>query len=162
LNVYEGDQRHFAGPGKKDMESETLIRPIQTVTHAFMQAFSPVGKERSVGELQFVEKTFWVVELEQDGTVLYSRPHIVEFGDKAVAVSEGLNFFEEVAGLIDVAGCRQNFQSFVHARAAAKSFIWELKRPSGPAKVRVLMTRTFLTGYDSSKGAVMIEMRECL
>jgi hypothetical protein len=146
------------------MTSETIVRPVQTVTFQFPQAISPAKKERDfpVVSLPAVEKTVWVIELETDGTVMYSRPHIVEFGDKATVVSEGLNFFEDIAGLIDIAKCRQNFQSFVHARKAAESFNWEIRRPLGPVKVRVLMTRTFQSGYNSSKGAVMIEMRECL
>ena len=155
---------HTVGPGKKDMTSESIFRPVQSVTFPYLQAFSPAEKEweRTARSLSIVEKTFWVVELEQDGTVLYSRPHIVEFGDQAVTVSEGLNFFEDITGLVDLGRCRQNFQSFVHARKAADSFIWELKRPSGTVKVKVIVTRTFQTGYNSSKGVVMIEMRECL
>ena len=149
-------------PGKKDMTSETAVRPVQT-TFPFTQALSPAsGREFAVTSLPVVEKTIWVLELEEDGTILYSRPHIIEFCDKAAAASEGLNFFEDIADLTDNAKCRQNFQSFVHARKAAESFNWELERPTGPVNVRVIMTRTFQTGYNSSKGAVMIEMRECL
>ena len=53
--------------------------------------------------------TSWVFELADDGTVTYSRPHMIETGDGKMASLEGQNFFDGLLGFEDVGKCREHF-----------------------------------------------------
>jgi hypothetical protein len=109
-----------------------------------------------------LNKICWVVELAEDGTVTYSQPHIIGSDDSKAISLKGLNFFDEFTLLNDTARCRQNFQSFVHARKAVDSFVWHCSSNSGTVPVKVSMTRTYQSGQDLSATGVMMELRECL
>lgn len=134
--------------------------------------FCPIIKSLATGE-QTVEMNrystpeipaqlrdaFWVVELEDDGTVIYSRPSIMKTGDGSETDLEGHNFFEEVLGFEDIARCRRHFKSFIDSNKAAERFVWRCSSPDGTMDTKVLMTRGFQTGYDHSTGVVMMEIR---
>jgi hypothetical protein len=100
----------------------------------------------------------WLFELGDDGTVLYSRPHIAELSDGRDG-PEGQNFFDEMFGFDDISEYRQNFKSFVKSNKAAASFVWRRKAAGQSVDAKVLMTRVFQTDTDQPKGAVMMEIR---
>jgi hypothetical protein len=99
--------------------------------------------------------TFWLFELEDDGTVLYSRPRIADNELK------GHNFFDECLGFEDIPKYRQHFYSFIKSKKAAASFIWRCSSATGSMNTKVLMTRAFSTGSYPPTGVVMMEIRGC-
>src|SRR5947208_7267224 len=99
--------------------------------------------------------TRWVFELKDDGTVLYSRPHILTDGEQEDGL-EGQNFFDEIAGFEDIAKYRQHFQSFVKSNKAVDSFIWRRSSAGKRVDTRVLMTRAYQTGGCPPTGVVMM------
>lgn len=94
----------------------------------------------------------WVFELDDDGTVIYSRPHI------STGI-EGHNFFEEELGFVDIDKCRQHFRSFINSHKAAEKFRWRCTCDAGTIDTNVLMTRGFQTGDCDPTGVVMMEIR---
>jgi len=101
-------------------------------------------------------KPHWVLELEDDGTVIYSRPQLSETNSV-----ERRNFFDEFLGFEDLAAFRQQFQSFVSSKKAAASFVCRCSSAEGTMNTKVLMTRAFQTGYCHPTGVVMMEIRGC-
>jgi hypothetical protein len=100
-------------------------------------------------------QTFWLFELDDDGTVIYSRPHVAD------TELEGHNFFDECLGFEDIPRYRQHFYSFIKSKKAAASFIWRCSSARGSVDTRVLMTRAFQTGSYPPTGVVMMEIRGC-
>lgn len=96
---------------------------------------------------------YWLFELEDDGTVIYSRPHLDDTG------LEGHNFFDESLGFEDIPKYRQHFYSFIKSKKAAASFIWRCTSAEGSMDTKVLMTRAFQTGSYPPTGVVMMEIR---
>ena len=101
-----------------------------------------------------MQRVYWVFELEDDGTVLYSRPHSLGTADEL----EGHNFFDESLGFEDISQCRHHFRSFIKSNKAAASFTWRLSAGES-MDTRVLMTRAFRTGSVPATGVVMMEIR---
>src|SRR5439155_10434332 len=104
---------------------------------------------------------FWVFELEDDGTVIYSRPNVAESDPLSMTGLEGRNFFDDILGFEDMAKCRQHFKSFIDSNKAAASFIWRCLSDHGSLNTKVLMTRGFQTGSYPPTGVVMMEIRAC-
>ena len=99
----------------------------------------------------------WVFELEDDGTVIYSRSPFFNTSDEIA----GHNFFDEGLGFEDISRCRNHFQSFIKSNKAAASFIWRCTSAGESQDTKVLMTRAFQTGSYPPTGVVMMEIRGC-
>lgn len=100
----------------------------------------------------------WVVELNDDGTIIYSRPNPFIAGQSDTSL-EGHNFFEEGVVFEDIAKCRKHFDSFVKSRKASESFIWRSSSMAGGIDRKVMLTRAFQTGYCTPTGVIMMEIR---
>jgi hypothetical protein len=101
----------------------------------------------------------FLFELEDDGTVLYSRTGRMDLDGLTPADLEGRNFFEAFTGFEDLTAYRQHFKTFVNSRKAAASFVWRHRSPAGAVNAKVIMTRAFQSGYDHPKGVVMMEIK---
>jgi len=104
---------------------------------------------------------FGIFELEDDGTVIYSRSNILADADGSMAAIEGHNFFEEMDGFEDIAKCREHFKSFIDSRKATERFVWRCASKEGSMDTSVCMTRGYQTGYRMPSGVVMMEIRAC-
>lgn len=102
----------------------------------------------------------WLFELQDDGTVTYSSPRPVQGVDCLVNPLIGRNFFEEFEGFEDMSEVQRRFRSFVRGRTAADSFHVKCIGGSQPTNAKIVMTRTFDTGYSAPAGMVMFEIRE--
>ena len=102
----------------------------------------------------------WLFELQDDGTVIYSSPRPIRGIDCLINTLVGRNFFEEVEGFEDISELQRRFKSFVRGGAAADSFYVRCIAGSEPTKAKIVMTRTFQTGYSSPAGMVMFEIKE--
>jgi len=101
----------------------------------------------------------WIIELNDDGTIIYSRPNPFTSNENSTSTLEGHNFFEEEVVFEDIAKCRKHFDSFVKSRKASESFIWRSSSTAGGVDRKVMLTRTFQTGYCSPTGVIMMEIR---
>jgi hypothetical protein len=102
----------------------------------------------------------WLFELQDDGTVTYSSPHAVHDVDWPTNPLLGRNLFEEFEGFEDMSEVRKRFRNFVRGRTAADSFHVKCVGRSEPTNAKIVMTRTFETGYSTPAGMVMFEIRE--
>jgi len=136
-------------------DTHTSVATAQTAA-ADLSGFSSELKAARISSLD----AFWLFELADDGTVIYSRPHIAATNDGRNGL-EGQNFFDETFGFIDIAEYRQDFRSFVKSNKAAASFVWRRQAAGTSVNTKVLMTRVYQTGAGNKTGAVMMEIRGC-
>jgi hypothetical protein len=126
------------------------------MTTSVIKTSKPSSRQPSGAEyVQMQPQPSWVFELEDDGTVVYSRPSL----DPANEL-EGHNFFDGGFGFEDISRCRHHFRSFINSNKAAASFVWRRSSAGKSEDAKVLMTRAYRTG-SSPSGLVMMEIRGC-
>jgi hypothetical protein len=141
------------------MKTEDMFHPVITSemsaagSHSFPKASTSTNTLSDGPE----KRPEWIYELEDDGTVIYSRPR----SEGEQIGLEGQNFFDEVAGFEDIARYRKHFQSFVKSNKAIASFIWRRSSAGMSIDTRVLMTRAYQSGGCPRTGVVMMEIRGC-
>ena len=101
----------------------------------------------------------WVVEVEDDGTIIHSRSNGCDANRNSLGDMTGQNFFEDVSGLTDKIRCWQHFRTFVKSKRAVESFIWPITAERGLSEAKVQMTRAFRTSTFPPTGVVMMEIR---
>lgn len=98
-------------------------------------------------------------ELNNDGTVLYSRfrqnDQLLNADDDLV----GHNFFDEVAGFENAGDLRLLFNSFVQSRKFSDNFDFECRFAEKTVTVRVLMVRGFENKYPNQASFVLLDIR---
>jgi hypothetical protein len=137
--------------------TQTNIPVVDSESEAVRNTDFSIGEPISQRQAQ---RTNWLFELADDGTVIYSRPHSVGSVDGSDAL-EGHNFFDETFGFEDIAEYRRHFRSFVKSNKAAANFTWRRSDAGKSIDTQVYMTRVFLTGACDPAGAVMMEIRGC-
>ena len=105
-------------------------------------------------------KLFGLIEIDEAGTVLYTRFE----GEGAASFSArdctGRNFYTEVASFRNVGEFRRMLDSFRHGALAAHSMDFICDYPDGPLAVRVLLARIReRSEYDVTK-SVLVHIRE--
>ena len=101
-------------------------------------------------------------ELNNDGTVLYSR---FRQNDRLINASTelvGHNFFEEVAGFENARELRRIFNNFVKSNKFTDIFIFECRFPDEVVRVRVMMVRAFENSYPNPEDIVIMDIRNGL
>ena len=106
------------------------------------------------------KKLFGLIELDEAGTVLYTRFE----GEGAASFSErnctGRNFYTEVAPFRNVGEFLQRLDSFRQGTLAAHSMDFICEYPDGPLAVRVLLARIReRSEYDVTK-SVLVHIRK--
>ncbi len=86
-------------------------------------------------------KLFGMLELDQSGTVLYSRLEGGENADRRMLDVAGHNFYSEVAPFMNVEEFHQRLDTFNRGSEHAKSFIFNCDYEDGAVPVRVLLAR---------------------
>jgi TPR repeat protein len=104
-------------------------------------------------------RPFWLCELADDGTVMYSRSNDAAAADPFAETIEGRNFFEDWTGFENIGACRSHFQSFIKSNKAAASFLWRRSSERGSSEAKVLMTRAYQPGNCQPTGVVMMEIQ---
>jgi hypothetical protein len=85
------------------------------------------------------EKLFGLLELDQRGTVIFSK---LEGDEKLAAAADvGRNFFSEVATFLNVAEFRQRFETFDNNPEPSSSFMFNCDYGDGTVPVKVLLAR---------------------
>jgi photoactive yellow protein len=86
------------------------------------------------------QKLFGLLELDQRGTVIFSK---LEGDEKLARTTDvvGRNFFSEVAPFLNVAEFRQRFDSFDNNSEPSNSFMFDCDYEDGAVPVRVLLAR---------------------
>lgn len=101
----------------------------------------------------------WLVEVEDDGTIIHSRSNGFEASESPSSDMTGRNFFEDVPGLADSIRCWQHFRTFVKSKKAVESCVWQLRADRGSSEAKVQMTRAFCTSTFPPTGVVMMEIK---
>ena len=86
------------------------------------------------------KKLFGLLELDQGGTVIFSKLEGEEKFPGAVDVV-GRNFFSEVATFLNVAEFRERFETFDNDHQPSNSFSFNCDYGDGAVPVRVLLAR---------------------
>jgi hypothetical protein len=106
------------------------------------------------------DASYWLFELEDDGTVLHSSPYPAEAADPSMRSIVGLNFFEEVSGFEDISEMRRRFRSFLRGGKAFESICMNCFAEGELMQSKVVMTRAYKTGCESPAEVVMLEIRQ--
>lgn len=106
------------------------------------------------------DPSFWLFELEDDGTALHSSPHPAEAADASMKSIVGLNFFEEVSGFEDISERRRRFRSFLRGGQAFESICMNCFAEGELMQSKVVTTRAYKTGGESPEEVVMLEIRQ--
>ena len=98
-------------------------------------------------------------ELNNDGTVLYSR---LRQNNRLLNASQemvGHNFFEEIAGFENVRDLRRIFNNFVKSNKFTDNFIFDCQFTEEIVRVRVMMVRAFENSYPNPADIVIMDIR---
>jgi hypothetical protein len=95
---------------------------------------------------------FGLYELDDAGTVLYSRPNEYAGRDASRSII-GQNFFEEMG---ETGSFRREFKNFIHSHRPVGSFLFD----GGPVKAKVSLTRGHETHDAAAGGIVIMVIRE--
>lgn len=99
---------------------------------------------------------FGLFELDDSGTVLYSRSS----GERAGESLVGRNFFEEVGVLENSADLHRIFKRFVHSHDALNSFDFDCLFENETVKAKILMSRAYETNLIPPAGFVILDIRK--
>jgi len=117
-----------------------------------------MNKTRSINKIP--SDISWVFELEDDGTVLHSS---FRSADTSAAPflfgTVGRNFFDDSVAFDDISEFQRHFKTFVKSHKAAERLTWKCSYGKNKFDAKVCMTRAFQTGYYTSTGVVMLEIK---
>jgi hypothetical protein len=103
--------------------------------------------------------TSGLFELNNDGTVRYSRFRQNNRLINANSELIGHNFFEEIAGFENVHDLRRIFNNFVKSNKFTDNFIFECRFPDEIVRVRIMMVRAFENSYPNPADIVILDIR---
>jgi hypothetical protein len=98
---------------------------------------------------------FGFLELDAEGTILYSRLEGDNDSDSPAANLAGLNYFSEIASFQNVKEFQQQFDAFNNSSEHADSFVFNCDYQDGPVAVRVLLARIRERSADRPKSLLM-------
>jgi hypothetical protein len=108
------------------------------------------------------QKLFGLLELDEAGTVLYSRLEGDGRGDLDCPVADvtGLNFFSEVASFLNVEDFQKCFESFNRGCEQANSFEFNCDYEDGAVAVRVLLARIRERSNDYRTKSLLVHIKK--
>jgi hypothetical protein len=102
---------------------------------------------------------FGLFELDDAGTILYSRPG--ENGGQQDGHSVvGKNFFDELGGIDNDDLLRRHFRKFLESNRPVDSFIFDGVFSETPVRAKVLMARGYEAREDSASGIVIMDIKK--
>ncbi|MDM7923204.1 MAG: hypothetical protein QUS14_12965 [Pyrinomonadaceae bacterium] len=106
-----------------------------------------------------LDNSFWIFELDGEGTILHSSPHPGDLCDPTMSAALGKNFFEDVSGVGDPNELKREFRAFVSGRKATETFhVVGHPRKSG-TNLKVVFTKSFEIGGPEPHQTVMMEIK---
>lgn len=106
------------------------------------------------------EKFFGLLELDAEGTVLYSRIEGDANGFNLAPNIRGRNFFDDVARFRNVDEFRRSIENFRRSSAQAESIIFTCQYEDGPQPVRVLLARVRERPDRETTKSVLVHIRK--
>jgi len=141
-----------------------LAKPVDfDLLREYLVCLAGERKLQTKGEIPQTmnEQLFGIYELDNFGTVLYSRRRSDETEPPTVgSTMVGHNFFEKIGQNEDVEELRRHFKSFLSSQRPVESFIFEGKFNDTSIKARVLMTRGHETVNDSASSIVIMDIKQ--
>ena len=112
------------------------------------------------------QKLFGLFELDESGTVLYSRVESNGHSDGAAATASaapayvGRNYFTEVATFKNVEEFRRRVTKFINSHGQADSFHFTCRFDGGPLLVRVLLARIRERSNGNPRRSILVHIRK--
>ena len=100
-----------------------------------------------------------IFELNNDGTVLYSRFRQNNQLENPNSEMVGHNFFEDIAGFENARELRRIFNNFVKSNKFTDNFLFDCQFPDEKVRVRVMMVRAFENSYPNPADIVILDIR---
>jgi hypothetical protein len=98
-------------------------------------------------------------ELNNEGTVRYSRFRQNNQLINANSEMVGHNFFEDIAGFENARELRGIFNNFVKSNKFTDNFVFDCRFPDETVRVRVMMVRAFENNYPNPEDIVILDIR---
>lgn len=105
-------------------------------------------------------KLFGMLELDQTGTVLYSRLEGDDYSDRQATNVTGHNFYSEVAPLTNVEEFHERLDTFDRSSEQAKTFEFNCDYEDGAVPVRVLLARIRERSNDRSTKSLLVNIKK--
>ena len=106
------------------------------------------------------QKLFGLLELDEAGTVLYSRLESDNKLEGPALNVAGLNFFSEVAPFLNVEEFHQCLDSFNRSSEQANSFVFNCDYEDGAVPVRVLLARIRERANDYRTKSLLVHIKK--
>jgi hypothetical protein len=103
--------------------------------------------------------TSGLFELNNDGTVLYSRFRQNNQLLNSDSEMVGHNFFEDVAGFENAKDFRRIFNNFINSNKFTDNFVFDCRFSKETVRVRVMMVRAFENSYPNPADIVILDIR---
>lgn len=103
---------------------------------------------------------FGLFELDDSGTVLYSRIEVDGRSDATATSLTGQNFFKEIAPFDNVEEFRQRIAGFARSAAQADNFIFTCRINRGLMPVRVLLARIRERSNGEQTKSILVHIRK--
>jgi PAS domain-containing protein len=101
-----------------------------------------------------------LLELGEDGTVLYFNPEKKESPGGEPADLVGRNFFAAVPALADAAEFRERLRRFRRSHAPAESFTCDFPPEHGCARAKVLLARIHEQSQFGHADSILVHIKE--
>ena len=98
-------------------------------------------------------------ELNNEGTVLYSRFRLNNRLVNSDPELVGQDFFEEIAGFENAKELRRIFNNFVKGNQFTDNFVFDCRFAEKTVPVRVMMVRAFENNYPNHADIVILDIR---
>ena len=103
---------------------------------------------------------FGLFELDESGTVLYSRVRRDNALINERPAMVGRNFFDEVIPFENAAEFRRRFENFINGTHSSDNFIFNCRIKNSILPVKVLLMRIYDYGKDRQLKFVIVDIRK--
>lgn len=105
-------------------------------------------------------RIFGIFEVNESGTVLYSRLHEIGLSANNSESIVGRNFFEEFADFENCKDFRQRFRNFLQSRQSVDNFHFDYLIEMETIAAEISMTRGHESGDNRSLDFVILDIRK--
>ena len=145
----------------KPFDLDGLISVIEVLLGKCVSSFNqPYSRDKLMNSSSYPkqDRFFGVLELDADGTVLYSELE-QDYTRKYMPDITGHNFFTEIAPFNNVEEFRYCIRGFNKSSRHTDSFNFVCQYADGPVPVRVVLTRVFDKSKSNSTALTLVQIR---
>ena len=106
-----------------------------------------------------LDDSFWIFELDGEGTILHSSPHPGDLCDPTMSAALGKNFFEDVRGVGDPDELKREFRAILSGRKTTDTFHFPGPPRTRGTNLKIVLTKSFEIGGPEPHQTVMMEIK---